>query len=117
MAKLLKTTAYYALPVMLFIFFTLVIIVNCIALVVILQKRRQEVRHLTRNSIVMDLNTKLTRATMITLVIYIMLYLPGVILTSIGMLVHHPDLSSTQDVAILLHFRNNLVNPFTYCSR
>ena len=62
----------------------------------------------------MDLNSKLTRATMIALGTYVMLYLPAVAITCIDLLVDSHYLHITQDILLILYFCNNIVNPVIY---
>ena len=59
-------------------------------------------------------NSKLTRATMIALGTYAMLYLPPVARTCTDVLVDVHYLFIIQDVLLILYFCNNIVNPFIY---
>ena len=115
-ANIIKDTAYFAVPVLLFGILTLVFVTDYVATIIILQKRTREREHLTNtiNTSVMDLNSRLTRATMIALGTYVMLYLPGVAITCIDIFVDSHYLFIIQDILLILYFCNNIVNPFIY---
>ena len=63
-----------------------------------------------------DTSSKLTRATVLAFSAYLVLYLPGLVISCIFMVQNFNGfyMSIVTDISILMYFVNNLVNPFIY---
>ena len=64
-----------------------------------------------------DVNSKLTRANMITLTIFIVLYTPAILLSCVLPFLptnHEKYTEIIMDILLLAFFLNNIINPFVY---
>ena len=59
-------------------------------------------------------NGKLTRAIIMTLTAYILLYTPIISVTCIRTLIDDSLWDILEDISLLFYFTNNLINPFIY---
>ncbi len=119
-ANVLQAKAYYVMPVGQFALATFVLVVNYIAITVIMTKRQKERRLLNMASNVSGRDSCqthcLTKVTVITLGIFLVLITPGVVVSCVAFLIHKQDTLVTilLDVSHLIYFMNNVVNPFVY---
>ena len=122
-AYVLIDVAYYTGPVFDFIFGTSCLIINYIILAVKLKQRSQKMKSLTNKAVDtgnnrgVDVNSKLTRANMITLTIFIVLYTPAILLSCILPFLpknHEKYTDTVMDILLLAFFLNNVINPFIY---
>ena len=122
-ANVLNDVAYYTGPVLDFIVGTLGLVINYIILAAKLKQRSHNMKSLTNKAITstnnrhVDVNSKLTRANMITLTVFIALYTPAILLSCILPFLpknHEKYTEILMDVLLLAFFLNNVINPFIY---
>ena len=78
-------------------------------------KKRFSSLSCTYNKNVLDINSKITRVSVITLGVYIVLYLPTISCIDIFMPHQYAlNMAIIQDASIILYYINNAINPFIY---
>ena len=117
---ILTKTAYLAIPVLLFALGSAVMIFNYIIIICNLMRSKKLMKDITNvaNMKIPKYNVKLTRAIIMTLTAYIVLFLPCIATTAIGtffnIYIGNFLWDILEDISLLFFFTNNLVNPFIY---
>ena len=114
--NVLTSTGYYLMPVLNFVVATVVLTINFLTVVVKMQTRKRMMGSFMKNKNpnASDGGTKITRVTLISLGVYIVLYMPAVVLSCVMAVVDAPEIIITLSVTLLIYFLNNMVNPFIY---
>ena len=119
-ANVLKPSAYYAVIILDYAFATVCLVVNYFILAAKLKKSSRNMKSLTNSTINkdrVDVNTKLTRVNMITLGIFLALYMPGILLSCVVPFLpknHEKYTAVIMNYLLLMFFLNNVINPFIY---
>ena len=112
----LTKIAYFA-PLLFFSIGSLAMFVNYVIIITKLRKRMDDsgkinIKKFPRN------NVKLTRAIIMTLTAYNLLFIPAVAVTSaaifLGTFIGNYLFDILEDISLLCYFSNNLINPFIY---
>ena len=109
------TATFIIIPLNFGIFSTL-ITVNYLVVIIKLKQRKKQMHNFMHNRNPNALNTdaKVTRATIIALGAYILMFLPSVTVTSISSIVEFPHMIILQNISDLWYCMNNVINPFIY---
>ena len=120
MYTVLTKTAYLAAPIFLFSSGSLLMFFNYVITIYKLSQNSKSIKD-GRNTKIEKLpknNVKLTRAIVMTLTAYILLYTPVIAVTCLGTIFGTFNGNSIwdilEDISLLCYFSNNLVNPFIY---
>ena len=68
----------------------------------------------SRASNVASIDVKVTKAILLTLGAYLLLYFPSVLISSVTFFIGIPHIFIVLSIGQLLYFMNNLINPFIY---
>ena len=116
----LTKTAYFAVPILFFSTGSVVMFFNYVIIICNLTRSKISMRDATSGTIakIPKNNVKLTRAIIMTLTAYIVLFIPVIAVTSIGTFfdtfIGNTLFDILEDVSLLFYFSNNFVNPFIY---
>ena len=120
MYTVLMKTAYFAAPILLFSTGSLLMFFNYVITIYKLSQNSKPIKD-GRNTKIEKLpknNVKLTRAIVMTLTAYIVLYMPVIAVTCVGTIFGTFNgnfiWDILEDISLLCYFSNNLVNPFIY---
>ena len=96
--------------------FSILTIVNYLVVIVKLKQRKEQMRNFmhNRNSSALNTDAKVTRATIIALGTYIIMFLPSVMTSIISSVVEFPHMIILQGVSDLWYCMNNVINPFIH---
>ena len=116
-ATVLNSTGIYTIILLNCLLFTVTIIISCIWVTVRLQKRKIEMKLHANSKVLNDLciNSKLNKALLITLVVYMSLFIPVSVTFCLRIFLGSRVTLIVMNIAMLLFFMNNVVNPFIYC--
>ena len=115
-ANVLTSTGTYIIIPLNFGIFSTLITVNYLVVIIKLKQRKKQMNNFMHNRNPNALNTdaKVTRATIIALGVYIVMFLPTVMVTSISSIVEFPHMVIIQNISDLWYCMNNVINPFIY---
>ena len=115
-ANVVTRIGLYPIFLLNFGIFSTLMIVNYLVVIVKLKQRKKQMSTIMHNRNPNALNTdaKVTRATIIALGTYIIMFLPTVMVTSISSVVEFPHMIILQDLSDLWYCMNNVINPFIY---
>ena len=115
-SNVLSSIGLYPIFLLNFGIFSTLITVNYLVVIIKLKQRKKQMNNSMHNRNPNALNTdaKVTRATIIALGAYIVMFRPTVIVTSISSIVQFRHMIILQNISELWYCINNVINPFIY---